>query len=73
MAKATTHPDHFLISSEDVQGTDVYGVGDDVVGRFAEGLRARPLEARADRGAKVIWFLTDRLENRRQKAPLARP
>ena len=34
MAKATTHPDHFLISSEDVQGTDVYGVGDDVVGEI---------------------------------------
>jgi general stress protein 26 len=31
-----------------------------MITRFAEGLRARPLEARADRGAKVIWFLTDR-------------
>src|ERR1700730_18000973 len=27
--------------------------------RFAGGLRARPLEARPDRGAGVIWFLTD--------------
>ena len=27
--------------------------------RFDGGLRARPLEARADRGAGVIWFLTD--------------
>jgi general stress protein 26 len=28
--------------------------------RFLEGLRARPLEARADRDESVIWFLTDR-------------
>lgn len=28
--------------------------------RFSEGLRARPLEARADRDEHVIWFLTDR-------------
>jgi general stress protein 26 len=27
--------------------------------RFAGGLRARPLEARPERGAGVIWFLTD--------------
>jgi general stress protein 26 len=27
--------------------------------RFAGGLRARPLEARADRATGVIWFLTD--------------
>jgi general stress protein 26 len=27
--------------------------------RFAGGLRARPLEARPDRGAGVIWFQTD--------------
>jgi general stress protein 26 len=27
--------------------------------RFAGGLRARPMEARADRGASIIWFLTD--------------
>jgi general stress protein 26 len=27
--------------------------------RFASGLRARPLEARPDRAAGVIWFLTD--------------
>ncbi len=27
--------------------------------RFAGGLRARPLEARADRDAGVIWFVTD--------------
>ena len=27
--------------------------------RFAGGLRARPLEARPDRDAEVIWFLTD--------------
>ena len=27
--------------------------------RFTGGLRARPLEARADRDAGIIWFLTD--------------
>ena len=27
--------------------------------RFSKGLRARPLEARADRDESVIWFLTD--------------
>src|ERR1700720_4029279 len=27
--------------------------------RFAGGLRARPLEARPDREAGIIWFLTD--------------
>ena len=27
--------------------------------QFADGLRARPLEARPDREAGVIWFLTD--------------
>ena len=27
--------------------------------RFAGGLRARPLEARADRDAGIIWFVTD--------------
>ena len=27
--------------------------------RFAGGLRARPLEARPDREAGVIWFVTD--------------
>ena len=34
MPKATAHPDHRLISSEDVQGTDVYGVGDAVIGEI---------------------------------------
>ena len=29
MAKATAHPDHRLISSEDVQGTEVYGMGEE--------------------------------------------
>ena len=28
MAKATAHPDHRLISSEDVEGTEVYGAGE---------------------------------------------
>lgn len=28
--------------------------------RFADGLRARPLEARPDRDNDVIWFLADR-------------
>ncbi len=27
--------------------------------RFAEGLRARPLDARPDRATGIIWFLTD--------------
>jgi general stress protein 26 len=27
--------------------------------QFAKGLRARPLEARPDRAADVIWFVTD--------------
>jgi general stress protein 26 len=30
-----------------------------MVTRFAGGLRARPLEARPDRDAEAIWFLTD--------------
>ena len=34
MAKATTHPDRRLISSEDVEGTEVYGLGDGVVGEI---------------------------------------
>ena len=34
MTKATVHPDHRLISSEDVQGTDVYGIGDEVIGEI---------------------------------------
>ena len=31
-----------------------------MVTRFGGGLRARPLEARPDRDAEVIWFLTDK-------------
>jgi general stress protein 26 len=27
--------------------------------RFDDGLRARPLEARPDRGSGIIWFVTD--------------
>ena len=34
MAKATAHPDRRLISSEDVEGTEVYGSGDEVVGEI---------------------------------------
>lgn len=34
MAKATAHPDRRLISSEDVEGTEVYGFGDEVVGEI---------------------------------------
>jgi hypothetical protein len=34
MAKATAHPDRRLISSEDVQGTEVYGAGDESVGEI---------------------------------------
>jgi hypothetical protein len=34
MAQATAHPDRRLISSEDVQGTDVYGIGDETIGQI---------------------------------------
>ena len=34
MAQATAHPDRRLISSEDVQGTNVYGVGDEAIGEI---------------------------------------
>ena len=34
MTQATAHPDHRLISSEDVQGTDVYGIGDQAIGEI---------------------------------------
>ncbi len=34
MAKATVHPDHRLISSEDVQGTEVYGAADQAIGEI---------------------------------------
>ena len=34
VAKATAHPDRRLISSEDVQGTEVYGAGDKAIGEI---------------------------------------
>lgn len=34
MARATAHPNHELISSEDVQGTEVYGTGDEKIGEI---------------------------------------
>ena len=34
MASSTAHPNHQLISSEDVEGTTVYGVGKDKVGEI---------------------------------------
>ena len=34
MASSTAHPDHRLISSEDVEGTNVYGAGDGTVGEI---------------------------------------
>jgi sporulation protein YlmC with PRC-barrel domain len=34
MARATTHPNHQLISSEDVEGTDVYGVDGKKIGEI---------------------------------------
>jgi hypothetical protein len=34
MARATAHPDHRLISSEDVHGTDVIGAGGEIIGRI---------------------------------------
>ena len=35
MTKATAHPDRRLISSEDIQVTNIYGVGDEVIGEIA--------------------------------------
>jgi hypothetical protein len=32
--RATTHPNHALISSDDVHGTDVYGPGDERIGEI---------------------------------------
>jgi hypothetical protein len=34
VAKATAHPDRRLISSEDVEGTNVYGVRDEAIGEI---------------------------------------
>ena len=34
MARATAHPNHQLISSEDVEGTDVYGVDGKKIGEI---------------------------------------
>ena len=34
MTKATVHPDHRLISSEDVKGADVYSVVNEVIGEI---------------------------------------
>ncbi len=34
MATATAHPNHQMISSEDVEGTTVYGAGDSQVGEI---------------------------------------
>src|ERR671935_2443744 len=35
--------------------------------RFAGGLRARPLEARPEREAGLIWFVTDRNSSKEQE------
>jgi PRC-barrel domain len=34
MARATAHPDHRCISSEDIQGTEVYGAGGKNIGEI---------------------------------------
>src|SRR5436190_22906507 len=34
MARATAHPNHQLISSEDVEGTDVYGIDGKKIGEI---------------------------------------
>ena len=34
MASSTAHPNHQLISSEDVEGTTVYGAGKETVGEI---------------------------------------
>jgi hypothetical protein len=41
VAKATAHPDRRLISSEDVQGTEVYGAGDKAIGEIDHFSRIR--------------------------------
>jgi general stress protein 26 len=40
--------------------------------RFDDGLRARPLEARPDRGAGLIWFVTDRRSGKEHEVEAAR-
>ncbi len=42
MAKATSHPDHRLISSEDVEGTNVYGAGNKSIGEIDHLLIDKP-------------------------------
>jgi hypothetical protein len=39
--------------------------------RFAGGLRARPVEARPDRTAGIIWFVTD-VRSSKEPVPLTR-
>src|SRR4051794_9950093 len=34
MAKGTAHPNHNFISSEDIQGTEVYGLGNNKIGEI---------------------------------------
>ena len=45
MTQATAHPDRGLISSEDVQGTDAYGIGDEVIGQIDHLLIEKDLRA----------------------------
>jgi general stress protein 26 len=39
--------------------------------RFADGLRARPVEARPDRAAGIIWFVTDRRSDKEHEIEAA--
>ena len=53
MTKATVHPDRRLISSEDVQGTNVYGIGDDVIGEIDHLLSRESVRPRLLRGDEL--------------------
>jgi hypothetical protein len=56
MAKAMAHPDHRLISSEDVQGTLVYGPGDEEVGETSFALLL-------ERKSRRVWKWTSQPYN----------
>jgi hypothetical protein len=60
VAKATAHPDRRLISSEDVEGTNVYGVGDKAIGEIHSSKSEDAIG-----GDKLIWKLTSRIKRRR--------
>jgi hypothetical protein len=61
MAKATAHPDRRLISSEDVEGTEVYGAGDDVVGEIDHLLIVKVSGRVAYAVMSFVGFLASRI------------